>query len=147
MIDLDGEVVAACREHLAEMHQQAFDDPRAEVLVCDAAEWLDSTDECLDVVISDLAEPLEHGPAYRLFTREYFQQVRRILRPGGIFTIQAGSVAPHDITVFARVANTLRTVFGNVRPYASFVPSFSTPWGFLVAIRARARGHPVTRID
>lgn len=137
MIDLDEDVVAACKEHLPEMHEGAFDDPRAEVLACDATEWLDSTNERFDVVISDLSEPLEIGHSYQLFTQEYFKQVRRVLQPDGIFTVQAGSVAPHEITVFARVANTVRTVFDRVRPYSSFVPSFATPWGFLlVSMRA-----------
>ena len=31
MVDIDGELVDLCREHLAEMHQGAFDDPRADV--------------------------------------------------------------------------------------------------------------------
>jgi spermidine synthase len=133
MIDLDADVVAACKEHLREMHQGSFDDPRADVKICDATDWLDATDEKFDVVISDLSEPLEHGPSYQLFTQEYFRQIRRVLMPDGVFAIQAGSVAPHEIAVFARVASTLRTVFENVRPYSSFVPSFSTPWGFLLA--------------
>ncbi len=142
MIDLDEDVVAACKEFLPEMHQGAFDDPRAEVQICDATSWLDTTDEKFDVVISDLSEPLEHGPSYQLFTQEYFQQVRRVLRPDGIFAIQAGSVAPHEITVFARVASTLRTVFEVVRPYASFVPSFAAPWGFLLASSEHDRDLP-----
>jgi spermidine synthase len=133
MIDLDEDVVAACREHLPEMHQGSFDDPRTEVLIEDATKWLDYTDERFDVVISDLSEPLEDGPSYQLFTQEYFRQIRRVLLPNGVFTLQAGSVAPHEITVFARVANTLNTVFETVRPYSSFVPSFATPWGFLLA--------------
>lgn len=133
MIDLDEDVIAACKEHLFEMHQGAFEDPRTAIQICDATEWLDSTDERFDVVISDLSEPLEDGPSYQLFTQEYFRQVRGVLLPEGVFTMQAGSVAPHEITIFARVANTLRAVFDNVRPYSSFVPSFSTPWGFLLA--------------
>jgi len=133
MIDLDEEVVTACKEHLPEMHQGAFDDPRTEVLICDATDWLDSTDERFDVVISDLSEPLEDGPAYELFTQEYFKQVRHMLSPDGVFAIQAGSVAPHEISVFARVTNTLSTVFQTVRPYSSSVPSFATSWGFLLA--------------
>lgn len=115
------------------MHQGSFDDPRAEVLAVDATEWLDNTEERFDVVISDLSEPLEAGPSYQLFTQEYFKQVQRVLKPGGVFALQAGSVAPHEITTFARVANTLSTVFEEIRPYSSFVPSFSTPWGFVLA--------------
>ena len=144
MIDLDEAVVDACKEHLPEMHQGAFEDPRAELLICDATEWLDTTDDSFDVVISDLSEPLEEGPSYRLFTQEYFRQMKRVLRPDGVFTLQAGSVAPHEITVFARVAKTLQTVFDQVRPYSSYVPSFSTPWGFLLAADGSLKTTPTS---
>lgn len=133
MIDLDGEVVTACKEHLPEMHQGSFDDPRTDVQIRDATDWLNTTDDRFDVVISDLSEPLEDGPSYELFTREYFEQVKRVLAPGGVFAIQAGSVAPHEIMVFARVAKTIETLFETVLPYASAIPSFATPWGFVLA--------------
>lgn len=133
MIDLDGEVVEACKTHLPEMHRGAFDDLRTEVLIADARDWLRSCDEQFDVLISDLAEPLEHGPAFELFTVDYFQHVRRLLKPNGVFSLQAGSVAPHDIRLYARVANTVAQVFDHVRLSASAVPSFCTNWGFILA--------------
>ena len=43
MVDIDGELVELCREHLAEMHQGAFDDPRAEVVIGDALAYLRDT--------------------------------------------------------------------------------------------------------
>ncbi|UCG85940.1 MAG: methyltransferase domain-containing protein [Gemmatimonadota bacterium] len=136
MVDLDGEVVEACKENLPEMHRGAFTDLRTEVVIGDARDWLESTDEQFDVLISDLSEPLEHGPALELFTLEYFQKVRRVLNPKGFFALQGGSVAPHDIRLFARVTNTVARVFENVRPYASAVPSFGTNWGFILASSA-----------
>ncbi|MFQ5494791.1 MAG: spermidine synthase, partial [Phycisphaerae bacterium] len=45
MVDIDAEVVAACREHLAEMHGDAFDDPRLEVVIDDALKVLDRSAE------------------------------------------------------------------------------------------------------
>jgi spermidine synthase len=133
MVDLDSDVVDACREHLGEMHQGAFSDLRAELVTGDARKWLDSTDERFDVIISDLSEPLEEGPAFELFTQEYFLKVHDVLDPNGVFALQAGSVAPTDIQLFARVANTLASVFESVRPYASAIPSFASPWGFVIA--------------
>ena len=133
MVDLDGEVVEACKRHLPEMHRGAFEDLRAELVIGDARDWLVSTDEKFDVVISDLSEPLEQGPAYELFTKEYFLKVREILNPGGYLALQAGSVAPNEIQLFARVCNTVATVFEHVRPYASMIPSFAAPWGFALA--------------
>ncbi len=138
MVDLDGQVVEACKEHLGEMHQGAFSDLRTELVIEDARRWLDTNDERFDVIISDLSEPLEHGPAFELFTEEYFLEARSALEPGGVFSLQAGSVAPQEIQLFARVANTLASAFQTVLPFVSAVPSFASPWGFLLAAdRAR----------
>ena len=132
MVDIDGEVVQACREHLAEMHQQAFDDPRLEVVIDDALNVLQATREKWDVVISDLADPIEEGPSFKLFTREYFEQVRGVLAPGGYFVVQAGPVSPPEMALHVRLANTVKAVFANVHSYWSFVPSYAAPWGFLL---------------
>ncbi len=133
MIDIDGQVVDACRQHLAEMHRGAFDDPRLDVIIGDAVDWLGQTDERFDVLISDLSEPVEEGPSFRLFTREYFAKAKRILAPRGIFVLQAGSVSPVDIIPHARLIRTVGSVFEHVRPFASAIPSFAQPWGFAVA--------------
>ena len=133
MVDIDGQAVEACRQHLAEMHQGAFDDPRASLLITDAMDYLDAPDEQFDVVICDLSDPVEDGPSYRLFTREYFERARGALKAGGYLVIQAGSMAPMDMTLPARLAATLKAVFGHLAAYMSYVPSFVTPWGFLLA--------------
>lgn len=138
MVDIDGEVVQACREHLPEMHGGAFDDPRLQLEVGDALELLERSSEQFDVVISDLSDPLEEGPSLRLFTREYFERARRVVAPGGIFVVQAGSIAPAELRVHARLHCTVATCFDAVRTHQAFVPSFGTPWGFIVATHARS---------
>ncbi|RMG99533.1 MAG: methyltransferase domain-containing protein [Deltaproteobacteria bacterium] len=133
MVDIDGEVVAACREHLPTMHQGAFTDPRLSLVVGDALAYLAKTDARWDLVISDLSEPVESGPSFRLFTKEHFEDVRRVLAPGGVFALQAGSLTPYEIHLHGRLFRTLEAVFGHVHSYVSHVPSFLTPWGFLMA--------------
>ena len=123
MIDIDGEVVEACKEHLADMHQGAFDDPRLEVVIGDALDFLDGTDRQWDVIISDLSDPIEEGPSFKLFTKEYFEKVRRVLSPDGAFVVQAGPVSPAEMGMHARLVRTVQTVFGHAASYASFVPS------------------------
>ncbi len=130
MVDIDGEVVEACKKHLAEMHQGAFEDPRLEVVIGDALDILDSTTERYDVVISDLSDPIEEGPSFKLFTREYFEQVRRVLSEDAFFVVQAGPVSPAELAMHARLVNTLRAVFPVARSYSSYVPTYAAPWGF-----------------
>lgn len=133
MVDIDGEVVEACREHLPEMHQNAFEDSRTHLVIGDALEVLDKTDRQWDIVISDLSDPIEEGPSFQLFTQEYFEKVQRVLAPGGYFVIQAGPVAPAELRLHARLVNTLKAVFANVHSYASHTPTYGSPWGFAIA--------------
>ena len=132
MVDIDGEVVEACREHLPEMHQNAFDDSRTNLVIADALEVLDQTDQQWDIVISDLSDPIEEGPSFQLFTKEYFEKVQRVLAPGGYFVIQAGPVAPAELRLHARLVNTLKAVFPNVHSYSAPTPTYGSPWGFAI---------------
>lgn len=133
MVDIDGEVVEACREHLPEMHQNAFDDPRFNLVIGDALEFLDQTSDRWDIIISDLSDPIEEGPSFQLFTKEYFEQIRGVLADNGYFVVQAGPVAPAELTLHARIVKTLETVFPQVRSYSSYVPTYAAPWGFAIA--------------
>jgi spermidine synthase len=133
MVDIDGEVVEACREHMPEMHQNAFEDARTKLVIGDALEVLDTTDQKWDIVISDLSDPIEEGPSFQLFTKEYFERVQRVLAPGGYFVLQAGSVSPVELTLHARLVKTLSTVFPHVHSYSSHTPSYGAPWGFAIA--------------
>ena len=133
MIDLDGEVVEACKEHMADMHQGAFEDPRVTVLIQDALEYVDETDIKWDVVISDLSDPIEEGPSFKLFTKEYFEKINGILSDDGVFTIQAGSVSPMEMSMHVKLINTLKAVFPHVHNYSSYVPTYVAPWGFGIA--------------
>ncbi len=133
MIDIDGEVVEACKQHLPQMHENAFDDPRLYVVIEDAIKFLDTTDEKWDVIISDLSDPIEEGPSFQLFTKEYFEKARRVLSPQGFFVVQAGPVSPGELTLHARLAKTLSTVFPNIQSYSSYTSTYGRPWGFLIA--------------
>ena len=142
MLDLDKEVVELCRQYLPEHHQGAFDDPRLELRHQDARQYLASCDETFDVIVLDLVDPLEEGPSYLLYTREFYEIARSKLRPGGILVTQAGPAGLLNYTeCFTAIARTLSTIFPKVRPYAVYVPAFTTPWGFVVA-QAENSLHP-----
>jgi spermidine synthase len=135
MVDIDEEVVALCREHLPEMHQGAFEDPRTELRHEDARAYLEKTDERFDLVVVDLVEPLEAGPACMLFTQEFYTLVRDRLAPGGVITMQAGMTKVGELGFFSAVHRTLEQVFPVVAGYQTFISCFGTPWGFIVASR------------
>jgi spermidine synthase len=45
--------------------------------------------ECYDVIIGDLADPIEGGPCYKLYTKSFYEHtVKPRLNQGGIFITQ-----------------------------------------------------------
>lgn len=133
MVDIDKEVPDICKRFLPSLGQDSFEDSRVELLHADAQKYLDETREKFDVIIIDLTEPLEEGPAYLLYTQEFYQGLKEKLTQDGLVALQSGSTSMVISLGFIAVANTLRTAFSVVAPYQAEIPSFGGTWGFAVA--------------
>jgi spermidine synthase len=133
MVDIDREVVELCKHYLPEWHQGAFEHAKVKVHYMDARKYLKKTDEEFDIIFMDLPEPLDDGPAYLLFTRQFYQMASERLAEDGIIALQAGSYNPRLIECHAAICNTLSTSFPVVRSYSSFIPSYDAVWGFALA--------------
>jgi spermidine synthase len=151
MVDLDAEVVALCREHLPNHHAGAFDDRRLTLLHEDAMAYLENTQDQFDMVIIDVPDPLEGGPAYLLYTQEFYSLVASRMSPGGLIVVQAGAAGPTNHTeVFTAIHRTMGTVFAQTAPYRVYIPSFGTEWGFIIGADAETRpiaGMPAEEIN
>ncbi len=133
MVDIDKQVVDLCREYLPNHHKGSFDDPRLDLHHMDALKFLEDTSLRFDVVIIDVPDPLETGPAYLLFTQEFYSLLKERLRPGGLMVAQSGPTGPAFYEqCFSAVANTVGSVFSGVYLSEAFVPSFGTTWGFVI---------------
>jgi spermidine synthase len=133
MVDIDDEVVEICKRHLPEMHRGAFDDPRTEVRHEDARAYLERSREQFDLIVSDLVEPLEEGPACLLYSKEFYQIVHDRLTPSGTLTMQAGMTKVGELSFFTAIHRTLREVFPVVAGYQASISCFGTSWGFICA--------------
>lgn len=133
MVDIDRQVIDICRHYLSLFHRGSFDDSRLELNFTDARRYLQETDDRFDVVIIDLVEPLEEGPACLLYTQEFYQLVKERLNFGGIMCVQSGASGWTNLQNFTAIINTLKGVFDIVCPYQAYVPSFVDLWGFATA--------------
>jgi spermidine synthase len=136
MVDLDGEVVRLCREHLPSYSAGAFDDPRATLVIGDAWGYLQEQagGERFDVVIGDLTDPGPVGPAGALYNPAFFGAIRRCLTRNGLFVSQVGGLRyARERPLAVDVAAALRPDFASVFPYGEFVASFDFVWLFLLA--------------
>ncbi|MDA1096496.1 MAG: spermidine synthase [Chloroflexi bacterium] len=152
MIDLDGEVVNLCKQYFGPWHQGSFDDSRVQLRHEDAYGFLERENKLFDALILDLVDPMESGPAFRLYTREFYEMASSRLSAHGSIAIQsgpaiAGMIRPRDTDSgpaepgtltdvsrgFTALMRTLREVFPLVIGYVAHVPSLGGPWSFVLA--------------
>merc|ERR1712096_263093 len=97
--------------------------------------------EKFDVIIMDICDPLDAGPGWVLYTKEFYEECRTdFLAEGGVLVTQAtcvdpahaGGGSPEITDPFPMLYKTQQQVFKNVQGYASQVPSFYYPWGFVM---------------
>jgi spermidine synthase len=135
MVDIDEEVIALSRKYLPEHNRGAFEDERTELYHVDAREYLLSSDDKFDVIIIDLPDPIEEGPAYKLYTRQFYEIVFNRLSADGLISVQAGSASLNELLNLTAVNNTLKSVFPMVSVCKVDMPCFGGPWGFCIASR------------
>ncbi|MHC4512535.1 MAG: polyamine aminopropyltransferase [Planctomycetota bacterium] len=122
MVEIDGEVIEVCKEHLG-IHGD-FDDPRLELIIGDGVEYTASTDArtAFDVVLVDSSDPLG-GPADPLFTADFTRSLRSCLKPGGVVVRQYG-VPLLEGSKLADGVRQMRANFKTVQVYRVCVPSY-----------------------
>ena len=126
LVEIDPVVVELCQRHLHGIGAEAWSDPRLQLTVGDGIAWVNRADTAAyDVVIVDGSDPA--GPAEGLFNRNFYEQCRRVLRPGGIFATQSES--PESFrTVHLDTVRMLRQVFGHGDPLYGWVPMYPSGW-------------------
>ncbi|MFM7636197.1 MAG: polyamine aminopropyltransferase [Cyanobacteriota bacterium] len=126
MVEIDGLVVAWSQEHLPSIGGGCWSDPRFRLSVGDGIAWVRAAaDASYDVVIVDGSDPA--GPAEGLFNRAFFEQCRRILRPGGVFATQSESPEAFR-AVHIDTVQVIRAVFGHADPMYGWVPMYPSGW-------------------
>lgn len=131
MVELDGEVLRIAKEYLQTVHRGVFDDPRLSVHIGDGWQYVEEASanpngERFDLVVLDLTDP--DTPALKLYTKEFFERIRKMLTPGGAMMMHLGSPVFRPERVRELIAQ-LREVFGIVRPLGLYIPLYGAYWG------------------
>lgn len=134
MVDIDEGVIEASRNYLPEMSQGAFEDLRLKLVIGDGRRFLEEggVEEVYDVIIIDVTDPLSEGPSYLLYTKEFYEVVKKALKPDGVMATQATSTY-YSRYCFLSIYHTLKSTFPIVQPYHAWIPSYDNPWGFMLA--------------
>jgi spermidine synthase len=104
-VEIDPEILAAGHRYFH------LGDARATEVVADARYWLDTQAGHYDVMVLD-AYRQPYIP-FHLTTREFFQQVKAHLNPGGALAVNVGRTAT-DYRLVSALASAMASVFPNV---------------------------------
>ena len=138
MVDIDKDVVELSKEYLPEMHQGAFFDRRARVVIDDGKRFVERElvkGSKYDVVIMDLTDPYSSEIAKELYTVEFFRKISRILSNDGVVATQAGSKHFYE-DVYLAVLNSVKQSFKYVLEYQTWIPSFGYACNFIVGSKS-----------
>jgi len=122
MVEIDGEVIRLARQHLPAIGGDAWDDPRAAVLVADGIDHVaNAAPASFDVVIVDSTDPA--GPGEVLFSDAFYAGCARVLTPRGIVVNQCG-VPFLQADELRETSARRRLAFADVSAYVAAVPTY-----------------------
>ena len=105
-VDIDEQVTRLSEEFFPELCT-GNSDKRADLRFDDGIAWVrNAADGYYDVIIVDSTDPV--GPGEVLFTKEFFNNCKRILGPGGLFVQQSESPLYHSNTIIKSMHKNLR---------------------------------------
>ncbi|MFQ5960244.1 MAG: polyamine aminopropyltransferase [Candidatus Methylomirabilales bacterium] len=138
LVEIDDRVVAAARRFLPSL-SRALDDPRAEVIIADGAEYVRAMPEACDVILIDSTDPV--GPAVKLFEADFYRTVHDALTPEGLFVAQSKS--PYlDRDLIREILGIIRSLFPIALIYTAAIPTY--PSGFWSFVLGSKQHHPLT---
>jgi spermidine synthase len=96
-VEIEPAVLGAA-PYLPKLNRGVLRDPRVHIILDDARNFLLTTRDSYDIIISEPSNPWIAGVA-ALFTQEYYRAALHRLNPGGIFVqwVQAYSLFPEDV--------------------------------------------------
>ncbi len=100
------------------------------VYTIDADRILGNLEGAYDVIIIDLPDP-NSVELVKLYSREFYLKLRRLLAPGAMLAVQATSPY-HAKESFLSILRTIRSAGYGALPYHENVPSFGD-WGWILA--------------
>jgi len=141
LCEIDGMVIDACKQFLPTIACE-LDNPKCEILVEDAIEYIKDKKNMFDIVLIDSTDPM--GPGEGLFTEEFYTNVKESLKEGGIIAAQSESPVVNKKEI-KKMYDLLKKVFPIVSTYTSNIPTY--PGGYWAWAYCSETIQPLSYID
>lgn len=141
LCEIDGMVIEACKKFLPTIACE-LDNPKVEILVQDAIEYIKDKKNEFDIILIDSTDPM--GPGEGLFTEEFYTNVKNSLKEGGIMVAQSESPFVNKQEI-KKMYDLLKKVFPICSTYTSNIPTY--PGGYWAWAFCSENVEPFSYID
>lgn len=111
LVEISREVIDTATRYFGEINHDVAHHPRFHPIIMDGANYVHLTDKKYDLILNDASWPGYTGCS-ALYSKDYFENARRLLKPGGIMTSWFPIVEGDDFRILLRT-------FHSVFPYVS----------------------------
>lgn len=141
LCEIDGMVIDACRRFLPTI-SSSLADPRVEIKVEDAIEFIKDKKQEYDIVLIDSTDPM--GPGEGLFTEAFYTNVKNALKKDGIVVAQSESPFANKEEI-RKMYRLLKKIFPICSAYTSNIPTY--PAGYWAWAFCSEDVEPLSYID
>ncbi len=139
LVEIDEDVVIACREYLSQT-ACGFEDDRVNVFYDDGLKFVRKYVNEYDLILVDSTDPF--GPGEGLFTKEFYGNCYKALKDDGIMVNQHESpFYPADATAMQRAHKRIVESFPISKVYQAHIPTY--PSGHWLFGFASKKYHPI----
>lgn len=128
--EIDKLVFDLCQKYFFQVSGN-YEDPRLNFVIKDGLLGLkENSPESFDLLIVDCTDPV--GPAKTLYTKEFYQESFKVLKPYGVF-IQQASLPLYFPHILQKSYAEIKKVFPYVKVLRAYVPCYGEEIAFLIA--------------
>lgn len=147
VVEIDEDVVSACKKYIPEIAENAWNDPRVNLIINDGTQFIKNPPIKFDFIIIDGSDPV--GPAEVLIKQEFYNDCKKALKQAGGLVTQSESpyMMPNE---FIQIYKNLKETFFNVYPYLAPVPLYTSGfWSYTIALKTKSNHYfnndPITK--
>jgi spermidine synthase len=132
-VELDPGLIAMGRRLLPPAATRGLNDPRVTIITTDGRRFVQHGQKQYDVIIIQLPDPTT-AQLNRCYTQEFFAEVARILREGGVFSLSVNSA---ENVIGQTLAQFLSSIYGSMRKVFPEVVVLPGPRARFLAARTK----------